>query len=162
MKEWILSIVSLVVLTSIIFMIIPNGRYSNFIKGIFSAITFFVIVSPLKNIANVQIDSYIFENNFDLQESYLSFALDKKCQQIEELCKESLISDDFEVDDVNVYYSLTNDYDFSIKKVEIILKKSVILSENTHIDINEKIKKIICEVLDAYGEEYTVSIYVGD
>ena len=56
MKDWIISIVSVVLITNIVCLILPQGKMGRFVKNIFSILTVLVIIKPLIYLKNGNFD----------------------------------------------------------------------------------------------------------
>lgn len=50
MSGWILSVVGIVLLSVLLDILLPKGQTSKYIKGIFSIVTIYVIISPLPSL----------------------------------------------------------------------------------------------------------------
>ena len=73
MKEWILSIGVVILLTSIVGLILPEGKMGKYIKCFFSFIILLVLLTPLLNKEVIYSDFLINENEIQLQENYLNY-----------------------------------------------------------------------------------------
>ena len=148
MKDWILSIVGLVAVTSIISLIYPEKNSGKLIKSIFSIVVSLTLISPLINLkefaltGNFNFDySYI---NFEYDQDFLDYAIYKKGYLLENNIKE-YVKDVYSIDcSVDAEFLVSDDHTFSIKHVEIILKSLGINSLNGHIVDIEDIKSRIC------------------
>lgn len=162
MKDWIISVVAIVILNSLLFLIIPNGRYSSLLKGIFSIISLYVVLLPVIKLKDLNFEDISVEYEQNLQYDYLEFGFDSKCFELENYCLTVLSEEGFDVSSVNIEYEICDLYDFSIKNVSVEIKKNVIISENEHIVISEKIKSSVCSVLRVYDKEFAVDVYVRE
>lgn len=140
MSVWILSIVSVVLLSSMIYLIMPEGKCTEIIKCIFALITLIVVLNPFINydfnLLNVNSD-----NNFRLEynENYLAHINDRKIEEYYNGC--NIIFDNFSISGgkLLIDYNVDGDYNLNIKKVTINLSNAVIISDKEHIDIIEEI-----------------------
>ena len=143
MKTWIISISAITILTTILGLIIPEGKSGKLIKSIFSVLIVFVVMNPLSSIKNQNITFEQFVNTSEivLQNDYLDFVAEKKVFELE---KESVkIIEKMGVNNafVNIFYKYDESKKFLVQGAEINLKNAVIISDKAHIDIKEEMKK---------------------
>lgn len=162
MEKWIVSIVALIILNTILFLILPNGKNTTFIKGVFSIISFFAIISPLKELFSFDNVSFVSLDDVKIQEEYVNFAIDKRKNELEKNCLLVLNQKGLTCNFVSIDTFVDENYDFSIKNVLVELKKSVIISENEHIDISEKVKDAIFKFLKPFGDDFIVEVRIGE
>ena len=149
MKSWILSVGATIILTSLICLILPEGKMGKYIKSIFSILVLLTIFSPIINIKNINVDidtSLIYGGNIELQTEYLSYVYEKKIDEYKINCLK--IIENFGIDNVSVdiSYSIKDDKIF-IENLYINLKDAVINSDKNHIVIIEEIKNEIKKYL---------------
>lgn len=149
MKEWILSIGAVAVISAIIGLIIPDGRTGKLIKWFCSITVIMVVISPIKNLKTVDVN--LFEKDVKTvltDENYMNFTIGKKIENIEKKCIETF--ENKGIKDVKVYieYSVEEDYSYIIKNVVINLENSVMNSYDEHIVIIEECKTFIAEYLN--------------
>lgn len=72
-SSWIMSIVGIVCLSVLVELIIPNGHMSKYIKGIFSFIVVFVIISPIPKLLgkNFDLKNMFNTSQIEVQEDYI-------------------------------------------------------------------------------------------
>lgn len=157
MKEWILSIGTTVLLTTIISLILPDGKIGKFIKGIFLIIVLLVILKPLANIKDSGLsDMSIFVNTeTNIQSEYLNYIYDKKIKKHEEVCEKIIENIGIYKAKTSIQYSIS-EMGMEIQKVNINLKNSVIISDKEHIDIIEEIKANIMSYLNIENEKLVI------
>lgn len=149
MKEWIISIASVVIFTSIISLIIPEGKMGEFIKGIFSLLIILIIIKPIFSLTTTNLD---FSNIFNgaeivLQNDYLDYISNKKTQKLTKECKEIIEKIGVKNADININYYVAENGNTTIKIVEINLKNAVLILNKEHIDIIDEIKNLISSYL---------------
>ena len=92
-STWIVSIAGIVCLSVLVELLLPEGQMNRYIKGIFSFIIVFVIISPLPKLLNQDIDIsnvFNFEQSFEIDEDYLyQLNLDKLNRLKETIEKET-------------------------------------------------------------------------
>lgn len=149
MKEWITSIASIITITSIFTLIVPEGRIGRYIKGILSILVIFLIIQPVFSLKNGQ-SSYgeiITQNKVELQTNYIDFITQSKVKNYEAVCIKKIEELGVKNAEVNINYQLLENGDFKIIFAQINLKNSVIISDKKHIDILEQITYEIANYL---------------
>ncbi|MBR2871430.1 MAG: stage III sporulation protein AF [Clostridia bacterium] len=149
MKDWVVSIVFTVLITSIIGLIVPEGRLGKLIKGVFSFVILLVVIQPIFSISTENTD-YVFpavdiENG--IQEDYIFFVNSKKVENMEKQCVR-LIKENGYDSNVLIEYEFDNSNHISIKFVKIKLLNQVIKPDKEHIVVIEELTKSICSYLN--------------
>lgn len=145
MKSWLLSVCIVILLTSVLGLIVPEGKMGNYVKSFFSILVLIVIVSPVIKLINSDfaIGELVDANSIYIKEDYLSFINDKKITSLKSDCEEILNKYGIYNAEIDVEYFITEDYIFSIKKVNIFLDNAVINSDSEHINIIESVKEAV-------------------
>ena len=159
MKEWVVSIGAVIILTSITSIILPNGKLNKFIKTIFSIIVVFTIIQPIFYSFNGDSSSY-FESkdvNLNYQEDYLYYITYKKKESLCENCK--IIAEKLNVIDaeIDILYYSDEKGGIVLDKVLVNLENSVINPNNENIDIISELTNNLSEYLQI--EKSNVVIY---
>ena len=151
MKEWILSIGVVILLTSIVGLILPEGKIGKYIKCFFSFIILLVLLTPLLNKEVIYSDFLINENEIQLQENYLNYVYSKKIdtykKYIQEIFDKNGISD-IDSSDITLISSTKNNGEIIIEQIVIELNNKVIYSDIEHINIIEKIENNIKNIFE--------------
>ena len=157
MKDWIISIVSVVLITSIVCLILPQGKMGKFVKNIFSILTMLVIIKPL---------IYLKDGNFNfeqfagsdivIQTDFLDYIYQKRVDEQTKICLKIIEENGIKNAKVDINFEIENQ-DIKIKLVQINLQDSVIISDKGHIDIKEEIVAEISSYL--FVEKEVVIIY---
>lgn len=144
MKSWILSICAVIILTTIVSFILPDGKMKKPIESVFSLLTIIAIISPLFSIdlLNFKFD-LVNDYDFNYQESFLGYISESKKQKNLDDCK--IILKDLGINNTDVLIYYIDDSELEIKRISINLKNSVIISEKEHIDIINEAKKDISD-----------------
>ena len=112
MSAWLLSIVGVVSLGVLIELLLPEGENSKYIKGIFSVIVIFVIVSPLPKLVKGESVDWFSPSGGEIQmdDTYYQSAKEdiqrKLIQSVEDKLKENGYNDlsyDIQFDEEYVY-----------------------------------------------------------
>ncbi len=141
MKDWIVSIVAVILITSIICLILPQGKMGKYIKNIFSLLTMFVIIKPVIYLKDYDFnyEQIINSSEIVLQDSFLDFVNNKKVKEYEENCNKIIKEKGIEGAIININYQIDKNQNLKIFNVQINLKNSVIISNKEHIFIKEEI-----------------------
>lgn len=147
MKNWIISVASVVIITAIISMIVPDSKMGKYVKGIFSFFVMLVILQPIFTNNLSQIDFSTGNNEFFIQENYVDFVIEKRVESYESDCIVIAQKCGIENAKVNVDYSIDQNGQIYINNVNLNLKESVIISDKEHIVILKETKLAIAKYL---------------
>lgn len=145
LSSWVVSVVGIVILGVLIDIAMPEGQMNKYIKGIFGILTVFVIISPITQIFNVNVDfSELFYNSQSTQidVDYIEATNKLMKEQTEFYLEKELENGGFS----NVFVTIgcnLKDANFTITKVVVDIKKMVINTNMTHINKYTEIKNII-------------------
>ncbi|MBR4124141.1 MAG: stage III sporulation protein AF [Clostridia bacterium] len=158
-SSYILSIVGVVLLGVLIDVIMPDGEMNKYIKGVFSLLALFIIVSPVQK---------LFNNNFDLNNIFYdskavetdSDFLDATNKQIKNQLERSLIvrykNAGFENIKVEIKCDMSNNVSV-IKKVIIDISNLVMSEDLSHINKYTEIKKVAMDFLNLEESDVEVN-----
>ena len=159
MKEWIVSIGAVIILTSIIYLILPNGKLNKFIKTIFAFIIILTIIKPIYASANLENKDK--QNNSEInindQTAYLNYISYKKK---EDLCHNCIIfAKEIGIENVefDIIFYTNNNGSFVIEKLLVNLENAVINSNKEHIILMKELEKNLSEYLQI--DKQNVVIY---
>ncbi len=158
MKEWVISVTVAAFSTSVISLILPNGKLSKYIKSVFSLIMVFVVLQPIFKLKNVEVDfDKVFnDSEYTFQTDYLDYFNNKKIEIYKENCSEIIKDYCIDVFEIDVIYSISDFSELIVEKVVINLKNSVINSDKDHIDIIVGIKNAISKYLNINSDAVVV------
>lgn len=142
MSSWVLSIASIVILTSLITMILPEGKLNKSIKSIFSLLVVLVIIQPFLSFSgnHENLDSIFNGNELNLQTEYLDYIESQKITNYQKNCQKILANYGIEGASVDINYTV-------IDKHVVIEKVLINLTNNTNSSINkETIEKVIIDI----------------
>ena len=144
MKNWIITIIGVILLNLIVEIILSESNLSSFIKKIFSIISVLLIISPitkLLNFDNINLYNIVFDS------SYLDYSFGNYDVYIENYLKAILESNGFFNIEIDVCYNLSNNEN-KIKKIFLNLRKLVINENQVHINKYKEIKDIVSKTLN--------------
>ena len=157
MKEWILCLTGVIILTTIFYLIMPSGKTNTLIKGVFSLICILVLVQPITSLKNGKLGELTFkEVEINLDNEYLSFVYSKKLENIEKDCQNILKKEGLYTENVLVEFEENQFLEYKIIEIKINLKELVIEDENEHIN---KIDRARSSISKYFGIEKSDVIF---
>ncbi len=153
MLNWVLSIGSTVIITSVIMIILPSGKLSTIIKSIFSLVVLLVVISPIIKITKVdfEIENLFFGEEITVQDDFLHFIGESKIKAYKDNCRQILVNMGVEDALFDIDYLITDDYFIDVQRIMVDLRNSVIKSDKAHIDI-------IGDVKEAFSEYFSIDV----
>ena len=144
MKSWVANIVVNVFLSSVISLILPEGRMAKVIKNVLSMLLILVVMQPFLNLSIQEIDfDSIFQSEYAVQTSYLDFINEKVIGEYEKKCEEIIENYGVTEYKVEIVYDVDENNEILFRKIQINLTNSVINSDKSNIDIIAGIKTSI-------------------
>lgn len=159
MKSWIISVCALAIITTIILIILPQGKLGQYIKNIFSLLLVIVIIQPIVkiNFDTLSYDFFNYDIEVELQDNYLTYVTNSRVENLELKCENIILNLGVKGASVDIQANI-KDFDFKkIDKVLINLEKAEIINDNSHIDIIEQIISNVSEYLSV--EKKLVVVY---
>ena len=145
-KEWILSVVSMIIVITLIGILVPKGRLSGIINSFLSVIFLLTVFSPVIS-GKISFESdYVAEtgDGADLQSGYLYYVMQSRCEENKTACLDRLESAGIKGAVSEIRYTV-DACELKIKSVAVILNDSVINGKDEHINIIEEIEKTVSE-----------------
>ena len=137
MKEWVLSVCGIVILTVVLYMILPSGKLNKAIKSVFSIMCLSVLIKPvfvLKD-ADFNVSDLISTSEIYYQNDYLDFTLKQKELSLENEIYSILVQSGIKCKNVDVELKYEDDLSVSTKKVIVRIERKVINQNYENIDI---------------------------
>lgn len=153
MQEWLLSIVGVVCLGLLLEIVMPSGQTTKYVRGAFSLLVIFVVVSPLPSFFKNGMKLELGEIDLTTDDEYISSVAqrtaDEKAKEIENALKEMGY-------EVRVSVEVNNQTDI----VEIVVKiqKSVLDGENENKYILT-VRKAVANLAGVDEDVVAVEIY---
>ena len=143
-SSWILSIAGVICLSVIVELILPEGQMNKYIKGIFSFVVIFIIISPIPTLMKKELNIekiFGFENSISVDEDYLyQLNYDKVNALKKEILNEC---EGFGYKNIEMYFNCDiSKSEMKIKSITVDLSCLRITENSEHNDIS-KIKKHI-------------------
>ncbi|MBQ8197621.1 MAG: hypothetical protein IJZ73_06150 [Clostridia bacterium] len=157
-KGWVITICAVVLLTTIITILVPNGRTSFVIKGVFSLLTTLIIISPICHVVNngFSFNDFTLENPIEIQYDFVDYIGTKRAEEYKNGCEKILVELGVTKAEIEINYLIDENYNFSIKNAIVNLKSAVINSNSAHIDIIKDVKKSLSRYLSITESEVDV------
>lgn len=157
MASWMMSIVGIVCLGVLLDLIMPEGQTSKYIKGIFSLLVIFVIVSPLPKLFGEGIDFKIPESTIQLNQEYLQDISDLKLVYKENSVDSLLKKSGF---DSNTKIKYENSDLSKIQSVCVTLSNKVIDEKDKNIHTSS-VKLLVGKFLNVSEQKVAVEWFDG-
>ena len=161
MKEWLIGVISVLIVISLLSILIPKGKLSPLINSVMSVIFLLTVFAPFisgKALVSNVFDFTEYENGqVSLQENYLYYTAEKESGIKKTKCLKKL--EEYGINDVSfeIEYSKGEYENYKIKKVKVFYDGTVIKEKDEHIDI---IRKINSAVTECFGkDDLTVELY---
>lgn len=144
--SWLLSLVGIVLISVLVDILLPSGQTNKFIKGIFSILVVFVLITPLIKLKNGNFDiGNLFSNEeVAVDSAFINKANERELEYIENNIIEILAKKDIKVEKVVLITKSGNIN--SIDNVQVKAAK---------IEQSSSIKSIVSEIL-SIDEKYII------
>lgn len=156
-SAWVLSIACIICVSVLVELVLPSGQMNKYIKGIFSFVVLFVIISPVPKLLNMNLDGdgFLDYGNVQVDEDYIAQINMYKLTALTESTESAIAQRGYE----NSIVSLEADIfstSFKVKSANIDLSGLVITSNAQHKDIvgiREEITVLVKTLLNLSEEE---------
>ena len=158
MKEWIVSVVSVLLLVSLVAVLVPKGKLTPLINSLLSVIFLTSIFSPVLT-GKVKFESNAFDvggESYSIQSDYVNFIGSKAAEYKKSECAERLELAGIEPKELDVDYEII-DGELNFKKIILILDNRVINKNEAHINIIKEAKEIVSDIFRT--DDITVNFY---
>ncbi len=158
MAKWIVSIVSIVLLSSIIFILLPESKLAKYIKIVIGFLVILVVVQPIFSIktGDLELKNNFIQADIEIQDSFLDYVSSEKIKNIQQNCQIILKENGFNNSKININYFVKDNGEFEILNVTVDLKNSTYNYNLANIDIIEEIISPISKYLDINKEQVNV------
>ncbi|MBQ3494526.1 MAG: hypothetical protein IJA69_03840 [Clostridia bacterium] len=158
LSSWVLSIVGVSVLSVLIDLFMPDGETNSHIKSVFNFVIILVIILPLPNLFNkeIQVEDFIAKEEIVLQNDYIYQINKDRLIELENQIEKDLNSRGLEQIDVIISADIFT-MDMQIMAVFVELKNMVILENSQHIDIEKEVISCVQSVIDIEKENIFIN-----
>ena len=159
LNSYVLSIVGVVFLGVLVDVIMPDGEMNKYVKGVFSMLALFVIISPVQKLFNkdFSLENMFYDNtSIAVDSDFLEATTKQMKKQCESVLNARLKDAGFDDVDVEILAEMSN-YEFQIKKVIIDISKMVIIDDGEHINKYAEIKAIVLENFDVEESDVIIN-----
>ena len=159
MREWVLSVCGIVILTAILYMILPSDKFSKIIKSIFALMCLSVLIKPVFVLKNSDFDlkDIFISKEITFQNDYLDFTLKQKEFSLENEIYSILVQSGIKCKNVDVELKYDDDLSISTKKVLIHIDRTVINKNYENIVIVDKVFE--CLSFHVSADKNLIEIY---
>lgn len=155
MWSWVVGVALMVIISTIITIIIPDGKVSGIIFVVLGVMIISVIIKP---IINVKENSALAFTNTDFNQmdlidyGYIDYTFYLRSEMLKNESIKLLDSKGYKTKSLEIIYDDSEFRQFIIKKVKVFLDKEVIKSSSEHIDIIDEVKSILSSYLSIKRE----------
>ncbi len=145
MKEYILALAGVILLSAVVAVIAPGGRMGKFVSGITKLLPLFVLVAPLVGL--IKGEAPTFEAGGDIAEDVSYFETCQKMLEREDVAAVKLLVSEFSLR-CDAVSERDDAPPFARKKISVAVQTEGIIDADEHIHILTEIKEA---VEDAFG-----------
>lgn len=157
MKNVILTICFLILLSFFSENVLPQGKMKAAVRSVFSCLAILCVLSPIKSFFESDVSfgdinvSSGFNVDYDYTDKYFSSYGKRIENEVNSLIEAAKINGS-----AHITYSVDDRYKFVIEKVTVKIEKTVINSENANIHIIDELKGQISEYLNVSNEKVVI------
>ena len=157
MKEWLISVASVITTTSVAEILLPSGRIKRICKTVLSLVCLLVLISPLSELKNAAISISDIQARDEQSEIFRQNLTEY--ERLAESLVENALSDKGLTCVCETEGELDSENRFTIKKAFVIISDKVLTDKDGNIISIEEITGFLSEKLDV--EKERVIVYVG-
>ncbi|MGN0789652.1 MAG: stage III sporulation protein AF [Christensenellales bacterium] len=148
MKQWVLSIVGVVVLGVLVDVVMPEGESAKYIKGVFGVVAVITIISPIVNLfQDVNLGKWQPQtSSIEVQTDTLDSLVTNVRQAQEEQVASLLSQQGYSPRDVKIKYY--QDFDYKIESINIYIACSESDKQSIEGILNKKYKGAKVNIYD--------------
>lgn len=147
MWEWVVSVGLVILISTLISLLVPDGRLTGIVGVVLSLTVVFTLVKPLeKKDFNFKIPS--INTSVEIDYSYAEHSNYLKSNYYSKQCVNLLKKEGIDNAEIDIDYQVDEFRLFKINFVRVFLSKEVINSDGEHIDIIDKVKMLISNNLN--------------
>lgn len=150
MKTYILSIAGIILLSSVVSIIVPNGKMGSFMKGVMRLLILVVIVTPMISLMQSGELNFTLQN-YSMDESFLEYCVSIASSDDETYIAEFLFDEYGVIAEIKTVRSIDH---YTIKKITANVWDLGIFGQDEHIDNIGHIKMILEEKYGCEAEVY--------
>ena len=157
MKNVIITICFLILLSFFSENILPEGKMKAAVKSVFSCLAILCVLSPVKDFLEGDLSfgeinaGSVFDIDYYYTDKYFSSYKDRMEKTINSIIETAEIDGS-----ATITYSVDDRYKFVVEKVTVKVKKSVINSENDNIHITDELRGQISRYLSISNEKVVI------
>ncbi len=147
MWDWVVSVGLVILISTLISLLIPDGRLTGIVGVILSITVVFTLVKPLDN-SNFNFEIPTIDASVEIDYSYAEYSNYLKSNYYSKQCIDLLKKEAIDDAEIVIDYQTDEFRLFKINFVKVFLCKEVINSGGEHIDIIDKVKTLISNSLN--------------
>lgn len=157
MSEWLIGVVGIISLGLLLEILIPEGQTSKYVKGAFSLLVIFVVISPLPKLLGGKYDFNFDGVNYDFDSDYISYTSGQYTTPLEDDLEKILAEQGIKsAVEIVVKDGSVRDIDFVV--VKIYLSGIDEKDRNTHIT---RAREIVGDSLNISTDKVQVGVEYG-
>ena len=157
MSQWLLGVVGIISLGLLLEILIPDGQTSKYVKGAFSLLVIFALISPLPKMLGGEYDFNFDGVSYDVDSDYVMYVTNQYTSNLEDDIEKALREQG-----INSVVEIVVKGE-SVREIDIVMAKIYLSSidekdENTHIS---RVKDIVSKALSISRDKVKVSVEYG-
>lgn len=157
MSEWLIGVVGIISLGLLLEILIPEGQTSKYVKGAFSLLVIFVVISPLPKLLDGEYDFNFEGVSYEIDNEYLAYATKEYSSSLEDDL-EDMLENEGVLSRVEIVTK-----EGSVREIDFVMIKICLSGidedqENTHIS---RTKELVSKALNISSERVKVSVEYG-
>ena len=143
-KNYVLSVLGVVLLGIVVDIIIPTGQINKYIKSVYSIFVVMVLISPVIKFFKSGQDLKLNYTEYEINEKLLNYIYSKQADETEVLIETILGREGFSSVDIILCYSIENK-ELIYNSCQVNVENMSISSDKQHINSYEFIRNVVSE-----------------
>ena len=157
MSEWLIGVVGIIALGLLLEILIPEGQTSKYVKGAFSLLVIFAVISPLPKLLNGEYQLDFVDTEYSVDRNYLVYTTSRYTSSIESDLEKVLAEQGID-SGVEIVIKEGSVKDIEFVQVKIHLTGIDKNQENTHIT---RAREIVKNALSISQDKIDVRVLYG-
>ncbi|MBO7222477.1 MAG: stage III sporulation protein AF [Clostridia bacterium] len=157
MSEWLIGVVGIIALGLLLEILIPEGQTSKYVKGAFSLLVIFAVISPLPKLLNGEYQLDFVDTEYSVDRNYLVYVTSRYTSSIESDLEKVLAEQGID-SGVEIVIKEGSVKDIEFVQVKIHFTGIDKNQENTHIT---RAREIVKNALSISQDKIDVRVLYG-
>ncbi|MBO5655011.1 MAG: stage III sporulation protein AF [Clostridia bacterium] len=157
MSEWLIGVVGIIALGLLLEILIPEGQTSKYVKGAFSLLVIFAVISPLPKLLNGEYQLDFVDTEYSVDRNYLVYTTSRYTSSIESDLEKVLAEQGID-SGVEIVIKEGSVKDIEFVQVKIHFTGIDKNQENTHIT---RAREIVKNTLSISQDKIDVRVLYG-